>query len=127
MTPPQDIYGLAQAIAQIVQQQGQQDFPSYNSPEDRRTATLCGLTVYIRSGMVMAIKARDMVIEIDHDQAQGLKPANDHSVISLNDHKKYRFSQGNAADLQRWYSRLIRMQTVFCQPPLPSDETIGTA
>lgn len=101
---------VIQSVATIVQQQGQHDFPSYNTTnDDTRSAALCGLSVYIRDGRPVRIKARDIDIVLDSRP----ETANDEPVVNLSSYMQYSFVQGGIIELENWYARLTRFQSVF--------------
>ncbi len=104
------VHDVIQAVASIVQQQGQHDFPTYHFNDDVRSATLCGLTVYIRDGRVIRLHARDMDLVFE---GQLHKSANDEQIVSLSDYTQFTFVYGGAAQLEGWYKRLSQFQSVF--------------
>lgn len=105
MTHASKMHELVQSVTTIVQQHGQHDFPSYATEDQVRTATLCGLTVFIENGRVIRIQARDMEMVFD-------RGANDEHVVALS-RPVYSFLQGGLIELERWHNRLMRFQTVF--------------
>ncbi len=98
-----NVCDVAQAVAEIVQQQGHHDFLSYE--DEVRLASLCGLSVFIENGKVIRIKAGDLDF-----------------VFGSPSH----FLQGNETALGRWYDRLTRFQTVFSFTPHVSLELGAT-
>lgn len=103
-------YDLVQAVSAIVQQQGQHDFPSYIAGDHVHTASLCGLSVFIEDSQIIRLKACDMEIIFD---SAAHRAANDEMVVTLSGYAHYSFLKGGMIELERWYNRLTRFQSVF--------------
>lgn len=116
-----EMLAMANAVAAIVQQHGQHDFPSYSHDfdDDIRTAVLCGIGVDICNGRAVRIKARDLEVLLENSFFQ---PANDERVARLTGQPPLQFIQGTYIELERWHSRLTRFQNVFRYTPRSRDE-----
>ncbi|GEM_PF-2607323 len=110
-----EICDMVQDIAAIVQKHGQHDFPSCELDADVRTAHLCGLMVAIENGYVVRVRAHDMDMVMN---SYFHRAANDEPVVNLNTYSHYSFLKGDSAELEGWFSRLTRFQTVFRHAPV---------
>lgn len=113
-----DICDMVQSVSAIVQNHGQNDFPSCGIDDDVRTAHLCGVTVYVENAYVVRIKAHDMDVVLNSYYHRAANDENNEQIVSLTGYSHYSFLKGDSAELEGWLNRLNRFQTVCRHAPV---------